>query len=71
MGFSWLGLFMAGVSQGLVNPRFGLSSIMTSWEYWITFFALNAVIYGVGSWWIFTRLVGPPVQQSPVRQDDN
>jgi hypothetical protein len=44
---------------------------MTSWEYWVTFFALNAVIYGVGSWWIFTRLVGPPVQQSPVRQDDN
>lgn len=63
MAFSWLGLFMAGVSQGLVNPRFGLSELMPGWQYWTVFFGLNAVIYGAGSWWIFTRLVGPPVRQ--------
>lgn len=76
MAFSWLGLFMAGVSQVLVNPRFGVSDLMLGWQYWTVFFGLNALLYGAGSWWIFRRLVGPPVQespvqQSPVRQGDN
>jgi len=59
MAFSWLGLFMAGVSQGLVNPRFGLSPLLPEWQYWLLFGALNLVLYAAGSWWIFTRLVGP------------
>lgn len=63
MAFSWLGLFMAGVSQYLVNPRFGLAEFTSGWTYWGIFAAINIVIYAVGSWWIFRRLVGPPVRQ--------
>ena len=56
MGFSWLGLFMAAVSQVLVNPRFGISDFAIGWRYWATFAAINSVIYAIGWWWIFTRL---------------
>ncbi len=56
MGFSWLGLFMAFVSQLLVNPRFGIAEFTMGWRYWATFAAVNIVIYAIGSWWIFTRL---------------
>jgi hypothetical protein len=60
MAYSWLGLFMAGVSQYLVNPRFGLAEFTSGWTYWSLFAAINIVIYATGSWWIFRRLVGPP-----------
>ncbi len=64
MGFSWLGLFMAGVSQVLVNPRFGIAEFTSGWTYWTLFGAINVVIYAAGSWWIYRRLVGPPEQQA-------
>ena len=63
MAFSWLGLFMAGVSQVLVNPRFGLAEYTSGWTYWSLFAAINILIYAAGNWWIFRRLVGPPVRQ--------
>ena len=63
MGYSWLGLFMAGVSQALVNPRFGLAEFTSGWTYWTMFAAINIVIYAAGSWWIFRRLVGPAERQ--------
>jgi threonine/homoserine/homoserine lactone efflux protein len=64
MAFSWLGLFMAGVSQFLVNPRFGLAEYTTGWTYWSLFGAINIVFYAAGSWWIYRRLVGPPEEQA-------
>jgi uncharacterized membrane protein len=57
MGFSWLGLFMAGVSQFLVNPRFGISPGMEPLQFWGVFAAINIALYAAGSWWIFARLV--------------
>ncbi len=57
MAYSWLGLFMAGVSQLLVNPRFGLSGVATSWQFWTMFAGINIAIYAAGSWWIFRWLV--------------
>lgn len=56
MGYSWLGLFMAGVSQALVNPRFGIAPALGPVAFWSLFAALNLALYGAGSWWIFRRL---------------
>lgn len=57
MGFSWLGLFMAGMSQLFVNPRFGVAPMLGPIAYWSAFFALNALLYAGGSWWIMRRIV--------------
>ncbi len=56
MGYSWLGLFMAGVSQMLVNPRFGIAPGMGPLAFWGMFAVINIALYAAGSWWIFTRL---------------
>jgi len=60
MGYSWLGLFMAFVSQMLVNPRFGINDFAFGWTYWAVFALINLLIYAAGSWWIFKRLVPQP-----------
>jgi len=57
MAFSWLGLFMAGVSQLLINPRFRIADFTSGWIYWTFFAVINIIIYGAGNWWIFRRLV--------------
>lgn len=57
MGYSWLGLFMAFVSQIMVNPRFGINDFAFGWAYWVMFGLINTLIYAAGSWWIFRRLV--------------
>lgn len=56
MGYSWLGLFMAAVSQLLTNPRFGISPGMEPILFWGAFAAINIALYAGGSWWIFNRL---------------
>lgn len=63
MAYSWLGLFMAAVSQLLVNPRFGLSNFALGLAYWSVFAGINIAIYAVGSWWIFRRLLAEPPRQ--------
>lgn len=63
MGYSWLGLFMAFVSQLLVNPRFGISTLTPGAEFWTLFAAINLALYAAGSWFIFRRLV-PSLQQA-------
>lgn len=62
MGYSWLGLLMAGTSQFLVNPRFGVSPGMEPLQFWGMFAVVNLALYALGSWWIFARLVdgAPP-----------
>lgn len=59
MAFSYLGLVMAGVSQALTNPRFGLAVTMSPAAFWGAFAAINIVLYGLGSWAIFARLAVP------------
>jgi len=62
MGFSWLGLLMAGVSQALLNPRLGIapgsgtSPMLEPLLFWGLFAAVNLGLYAVGSWLIFARL---------------
>lgn len=58
MGFSYLGLVMAGISQIAVNPRFGVVGAMSPLAFWSLFTAINLAMYAVGSWLIF-RGAGP------------
>ena len=58
MGYSYLGLVMAGVSQFATNPRFGLAPEMGPLAFWGSFAVVNLVMYAVGSWLIF-RNAGP------------
>ncbi len=60
MGFSYLGLVMAGVSQFAVNPRFGLVAAMPPLQFWGIFAAVNLAIYAIGSWLIFRSLPARP-----------
>ena len=53
MGFSYLGLVMAGVSQFATNPRFGLASNMEPMQFWGLFAVINLVLYTAGSWLVF------------------
>jgi uncharacterized membrane protein len=44
--FSYAGLLMAGVSQPLTNPRFGLVGEMEPALFWLIFLAVNGAILG-------------------------
>ena len=57
MAYSWLGLLMAGISQYLVNDRWGVAPSFSRVQFWTAFTALNLALYVVGSWWIFGRLL--------------
>jgi uncharacterized membrane protein len=57
MGYSWLGLAMAGVSQIASNPRFGMAPPMGSTRFWLVLLVLNLAMYAIGSTWIFRKLV--------------
>lgn len=56
MGFSWVGLGMAGVSQFASNPRFGMAPPMGTTEFWLVLIVLNVVMYVAGAAWIFGKL---------------
>lgn len=56
MGYSWLGLGMAGVSQIASNPRFGLAPPLGSVQFWAVLLVLNLAMYAAGSAWIFRKL---------------
>lgn len=64
MAYSWLGLAMAGVSQPISNPRFGIAAAMTPTEFWMLLAGVNIVLYAVGSWWLFARLLRAPAPAS-------
>jgi uncharacterized membrane protein len=57
MAFSWLGLMMAGVSQVITNHRFGIAEGFEPVRFWTMVIVINVVLYAVGSWWIFGRLL--------------
>lgn len=48
--FSYAGLLMAGASQLLTNPRFGVVGEMPPAAFWTVFAATNVVILGVAMW---------------------
>ncbi|MCS6987674.1 MAG: DUF2306 domain-containing protein [Sphingomonadaceae bacterium] len=56
MGFSWLGLVMAGVSQVVVNPRFGVMPPDVSEEvFWASFAAVNLTLYAIGAYRLLAK----------------
>jgi uncharacterized membrane protein len=57
MAYSWLGLMMAGFSQVLTNPRFGIIEGFEPVQFWAMVIGLNVVLYAIGSWWLFGRLL--------------
>ena len=57
MAYSWLGLMMAGISQVLTNQRFGIVDGFDPVSFWTMVVAVNAVLYAVGSWWLFKVLL--------------
>ena len=57
MAYSWLGLAMAGVSQLISNPRFGVAPALGPAAFWSLLAAANVVMYAAGSWWLFRRLL--------------
>jgi uncharacterized membrane protein len=57
MAFSWLGLMMAGISQVLTNPRFGIMEGFAPLQFWAMVIGINAVLYAIGSWWLFGKLL--------------
>ena len=48
---------MAGVSQILANPRFGIVAGFEPLTFWSMVVGMNLVMYLIGSWWIFGRLL--------------
>ncbi len=57
MAYSWLGLMMAGFSQVLTNPRFGIIEGFAPVQFWTMVISLNVVLYVIGSWWLFKVLL--------------
>ena len=57
MAYSWLGLTMAGASQFLTNPRFGIMAEYDPVQFWARVIGLNELLYAAGSWWLFGRLL--------------
>lgn len=57
MAYSWLGLMMAGASQILTNQRFGIVDGFDPLTFWAMVIGLNVVLYAVGSWWLFSKLL--------------
>ncbi len=57
MAYSWLGLAMAGVSQYISNPRFGFAPALGPAGFWTLLAVANILMYAVGSWWLFARLL--------------
>lgn len=57
MAYSWLGLMMAGFSQVLTNPRFGIMEGFEPVQFWAMVVGLNVVMYAIGSWWLFRVLL--------------
>lgn len=56
LGYSYLGLVMALVSELLVNPNLGFSSVATPQQFWTSMAVVNIVLYAVGSILIFKKL---------------
>ena len=50
--FSYAGLLMAGFSQLITNPRFGLIDSLTPAQFWVSFIGTNLAILGVAMFFV-------------------
>lgn len=56
MGYSYLGIVMAGVSQFITNPRWGLAAEMAPTMFWTAFAIVNVLMYAIGTWLIMRNV---------------
>jgi uncharacterized membrane protein len=62
MAMNYVGLWMAFVTELLVNPMLGVSRISDPRSYWPMMIALNLVLFGIGGWLVRTRLIATTVR---------
>lgn len=66
--FSYAGLLMAGVSQVLTNPRFGIVTDMTPGAFWAVFAGTNLALLGVAMVMVQRYLArGDPLRRHAMR----
>ncbi len=66
--FSYAGLLMAGASQAMTNPRFGLVAAMTPQSFWSIFAATNIAILAVAMVMVQRHLnKGDPLRRYAMR----
>lgn len=56
MAMNYVGLWMAFVTELLVNPMMGISRISDPRSLWPLMIALNLALFGAGGWLVRTRL---------------
>ncbi len=57
MAMNYVGLWMAFVTELLVNPMLGISRLGDPRSHWPLMIALNLALFGVGGWLVRTRLI--------------
>ena len=62
MAMNYVGLWMAFVTELLVNPMLGVSRISDPRSHWPLMIALNLTLLGVGGWLVRTRLIATTVR---------
>ena len=62
MAMNYVGLWMAFVTELLVNPMLGVSRISDPRSHWPLMIALNLTLLGAGGWLVRTRLIAPTVR---------
>ena len=62
MAMSYVGVWMAFVTELLVNPMLGVSRISNPRSHWPLMITLNLALFGVGGWLVRTRLIAPTVR---------
>jgi len=62
MAMNYVGLWMAFVTELLVNPMLGVSRIGDPRSPWPLMITLHLALFGVGGWLVRTRLIAPTVR---------
>lgn len=66
--FSYAGLLMAGLSQLVTNPRFGLVGVLTPLQFWISFIASNMLILAIAGYFVWRFLMrGDPARSEALK----
>ena len=62
MLMNYVGLWMAFVTELLVNPLLGVSRMSDPRSHWPLMIALNLALFVAGGWLVRTRLIAPTVR---------
>ncbi len=66
--FSYAGLLMAGFSQLMTNPRFGVIETLTVSQFWVVFAASNGVIFAAAAFLVARYIMrGDPRRRYALR----